>query len=139
MKQENTKRKITTLLLLSLAIILIAAGCGKTGVSSTDLNNYVDGNSSTPNSASDIIEPVTLSWSEPSFNADGTPLTGDLAGYIIYYGQGTDNYTDSVDIGHFTSASVSDLTYGTWCFTVTAYDAAGNESDFSEEICKTIS
>lgn len=163
MKQIKINKKITALLLLSLAIILIATGCGKTGASTLDLNDYTSGSSSIPgnenetgntNSANDtdenenqttsysepgIIDTVTLSWSPPSVNADGYPLAGDLAGYIIHYGQDTDNYTDSVDIGEFTTASVSDLTYGTWCFTVTAYDSVGNESDFSEEICKTIS
>jgi len=62
-----------------------------------------------------------------------------MVGYIIYYGQGTDNYTDSVDIGDFTDASISNLTSGTWCFAVTSYDTTGNESDFSAEICKAIS
>jgi hypothetical protein len=90
-------------------------------------------------SSQDIINSVTLSWSEPSLNADGSPLSGDLAGYIIYYGPDTGDYTDSVDIGKFRNASVSDLTSGTWCFTVTAYDSVGNESDLSEETCKTIS
>lgn len=149
MKQENLKRNTTALFLLLLAIMLITAGCG----------NLVDGSLAIPNNGNDmnqgdvLYDPFTdtsktgndhkdsviLSWSSPSLNADGTPLAGDLAGFIVYYGQGTGNYTDSVDIGGVTSVSVSDLTHDTWCFTVTAYDSAGNESDFSEEICKTIS
>jgi len=142
MKQENAIRKTTVLLLLSLAIMLIAAGCG----SLIDLNDYDNGSSTSPNNNNVFTDPgnsnidfVTISWSAPSINADGSHLAGDLAGYIIYYGQNSGNYTDSVDIGNFTNASVSDLTVGTWCFTVTAYDEVGNESDFSEEICKTIS
>jgi hypothetical protein len=142
MKQENAKRKTTVLLLLTLAIMLIATGCG----SLADLKDYNGGSSRTPNNDNVLtdtgnsnIDSVTISWSAPSINADGSHLAGDLAGYIIYYGQNSGNYTDSVDIGNFTNASVNDLTVGTWCFTVTAYDDVGNESDFSEEICKTIS
>ncbi len=146
MKQENSIRKTTVLLILSLAIMLISTGCG----SLLDFKND-DGSSAIPNNDEVITDTVltdtgtinkdyvTLSWTAPSFNADGHQLAGDLAGYIIYYGQNSGNYTESVDIGNFTDASVSDLTIGTWCFTVTAYDAVGNESDFSEEICKTIS
>ena len=103
------------------------------------LANMENDNQSANYSSTDNANSATLSWSEPSHNADGTPLSGDLAGYIIYYGLGTDNYTESVDIGNYRSASINDLTSGTWCFTVTAYDALGNESDFSDEICKTIS
>ncbi len=129
--------------------MLITAGCG----------NFVDGSSAFPSSGNDMNQDdvfndpftdtsetgsdqrdsVTLSWSSPSLNADGTPLAGDLAGFIVYYGQGTGNYTESIDIGDVTSVSVSALTQDTWCFTVTAYDSVGNESDFSEETCKTIS
>lgn len=148
MKQKKLKRNTTALFLLLLAIMLITAGCG----------NFVDGSSAMPNSengmnqgdvlndpfteasetGNDHRNSVTLSWSAPSMNADGTPLAGDIAGFIVYYGQGTGNYTDSVDIGDVTSVSVSDLTQDTWCFTVTAYDSVGNESDFSEETCKTL-
>ncbi len=167
MKQRYKNRKIIRLLLLFLAIILISVGCGKTGAAPTDYTNYVADNNSLTNNENEIIndtsitEPdpeniennnqsenysppeiinsLTLSWSEPSFNADGSPLSGDLTGYIIYYGSDSGNYTESVDIGNIRSASVSDLMSGTWCFAVTAYDSVGNESDLSEEICKTIS
>jgi len=77
--------------------MLIAAGCGKSGAASIDLNNYVADNNSISNneneiitdtpvtepgldnmetdnqtenySSPDIINSATLSWSEPSFNA----------------------------------------------------------------------
>jgi hypothetical protein len=140
MNQKNKNRKIIALLLLSLAIMLIASGCGTSGASSLDLNSYDEDENQTANdSSSDSINSLTLSWSAPSINADGSPLEGDLAGYIMYYGQGTDNYNEFVDIGNFNSASVSNLTNGTWCFTITAYDVAGNESNYSAETCKTIS
>ncbi len=82
---------------------------------------------------------VTLLWTPPTKNADGTPQTDDLAGYIVYYGQESDDYTETVDIGNNTAVSISNLTSGTWCFAVSAYDNAGNESEVSAEICKTLS
>ena len=122
MKLQNTERKITTLLLSYLVIMTVAAGCGKTGGASMNpdtesgLANMENDNQSANYSSTDNANSATLSWSEPSHNADGTPLSGDLAGYIIYYGLGTDNYTESVDIGNYRSASINDLTSGTWCF-----------------------
>ncbi|MBI5663913.1 MAG: fibronectin type III domain-containing protein [Nitrospirae bacterium] len=80
---------------------------------------------------------VTLSWKAPVSDARGSNLH-DLAGYKIYYGMSSMNYIRSIDVGHFTEAAISNLSSGTWCFSVTAYDASGNESKFSNEMCKTI-
>jgi hypothetical protein len=69
---------------------------------------------------------------------DGAPLTA-LAGYKIYYGAASGNYTASVDVKNVTSISLStlDLQSGqTYYFAVTAYDAAGNESGYSNEVSK---
>ena len=77
---------------------------------------------------------VTLSWSSPVTNADGTLLT-DLAGYRIYYGTDTGNYVYYVDIGNVISYQINDLEAGlTYYFAVTAYDTSGNESAYSNEV-----
>lgn len=76
---------------------------------------------------------ITLSWSAPVFNADGTPLT-DLAGYKIYYGYASGSYSGSIDIGNITTGRISNLSHGLIFFAVTAYDASGNESEYSNEI-----
>ena len=81
---------------------------------------------------------ATLSWDAPTTNSDGTPLT-DLAGYKIYYGTDSANYTEIIDTGNTTSYQVNNLTDGlTYYFAVTAYDTSGNESAFSNEVSKTI-
>ena len=81
---------------------------------------------------------ATLSWDPPTTNTDGTPLT-DLAGYIIYYGTTTGDYSQSVDAGNVTTSQVANLTDGiTYYFAVTAYDTSWNESDYSNEISKAI-
>jgi fibronectin type 3 domain-containing protein len=81
---------------------------------------------------------TTLSWDPPTTNADGTPLT-DLAGYRIYYGTSSGSYPHNIDVGDTTTYMVDDLTEGlTYYFAVTAYDTSMNESDYSNEVSKTI-
>ncbi len=80
---------------------------------------------------------VSLDWDAPSINADGSYLN-DLSGYKIYSAKNSSDYTNPVDIGVVTSIEINDLSPGTWCFTITAYDNANNESDYSVEACTTI-
>jgi len=82
---------------------------------------------------------VTLSWDAPTTNADGTPLT-DLAGYKIYWGSSQNNYPNSKVLTNpgLSSAVVDQLTPATWYFVVTAYDAYGNESAYSNVATKTV-
>jgi len=81
---------------------------------------------------------ATLSWDPPVTNADGTPVN-DLAGYKIYYGTSSGNYSQNIDVGNVTTYTVSNLTEGvTYYFAATAYDAARNESTDSNEVIKTI-
>jgi hypothetical protein len=70
---------------------------------------------------------VTLAW-DP--NAEQS-----LAGYKLYYGFESGNYTCSIDVGNQTSYSISDLESSRMhYFAATAYDVNGDESGFSEEI-----
>ena len=79
----------------------------------------------------------TLAWDPPATNTDGTPLT-DLAGYEIYYGPTPGNYTNTLDVGNVTTSVVNNLTDGsTYYFAVTAYNSAGVESGFSNEVNAT--
>lgn len=61
----------------------------------------------------------------------------DLSGYKVYYGAKPGMYAYVVDVGNTTQWQ-RDLASGTWHFAVTAYDFAGNESGFSEEVSMTI-
>ena len=71
---------------------------------------------------------VTLAW-DPS-----VPST-DVAGYSIFYGASTGNYTNQVDVGLATSGVVPNLAAGTtYYFAVAAYSASGMESDLSSEV-----
>ena len=114
---------INILILLFLPIFLITiAGCGGGGS---------NGGRPTP-------EGVTISWIAPTQNADGSRLT-DLAGYKIYYGPATSNYTGgSIDVGLKTSYDTRALSAGYYCFVVASYDFSGNESGYSGELCKNL-
>jgi hypothetical protein len=71
------------------------------------------------------VSNVTLAW-EPSVSAFAT-------GYKIYRGGKSQTYTNVVNVGNVTNATVGGLT-STNFFAATAYDAAGNESVFSNEV-----
>ena len=59
----------------------------------------------------------------------------DLAGYKVYYGIRSRDYDSVIDVGNFTQYTVTSLEPDIRCyFAVTAYDASGNESDFSHEV-----
>jgi uncharacterized membrane protein YgcG len=59
----------------------------------------------------------------------------DLAGYKVYHGTESRLYDTSVDAGMVTFQEISGLIEGvTYYFAVTAYNAGGVESYFSEEV-----
>lgn len=74
---------------------------------------------------------VTLSWT-PS-------LTTNVAGYKIYYGTASHNYTaTNIVAGPATNTTLSGLAAGvTYYFAATTFDSAGNESAFSTEATYT--
>ena len=64
--------------------------------------------------------------------------TVPVAGYKVHYGTTPGTYPTKVDIGNATSYTVPNLTAGaTYYFAVTVYDAALNESGYSNEISYT--
>jgi hypothetical protein len=80
-----------------------------------------------------LADPVVLAW-----NANTEP---DLASYKVYWGVASRLYQPAtmLPLPHAPTATISNLTTGlTYYFAVTAYDASGNESGFSNEVTKTI-
>lgn len=65
--------------------------------------------------------------------------TGPVAGYRIYYGNTSGQYTANMDAGSATTATVPNLQdSATYYFAVKAYDAANNESPPSNEVKYTV-
>ena len=77
---------------------------------------------------------VHLGWNAP-LQADGTPFT-DLAGYKLYYGFQRGQYQTMVPVGMAeTEYTVTNLSPGqTYYFAIKAYNTAGMESTFSNEV-----
>jgi hypothetical protein len=111
---------------LVLAIVSALAACGGSS-----------GSSAPP--AAQSGSDVTVSWTSPSQNTDGSPLN-DLHGYRVRYGTSPTNLSRSTDVPNAsaTSVAISGLTSGTWYFAVTALNAAGIESDLSNLATKTV-
>ncbi|MDR3458964.1 MAG: hypothetical protein P4N60_16070 [Verrucomicrobiae bacterium] len=73
------------------------------------------------------VQSVMLSWNPSS-------LAG-VAGYKIYSGTGSRNYTSVIDAGNATNVTLSGLAEGsTNYFAATTYDAVTNESGYSDEV-----
>jgi hypothetical protein len=121
---SGRKKAVLPIVIVSLFILLSFFSCGGDGGGSGA------GSISPSNS-------VTLAWNAPTTNTDGTPLT-DLAGYKVYYGTSSGNYTRAIDVGNVETYKIEGLQSGTYYFATTAYDKSGNESDYSNEVMKTI-
>ena len=82
---------------------------------------------------------ATLTWTPPTQNSDGTPLT-NLAGYKVYWGPTAGSYPNSVTVNNpgLTSYVVDNLVPGTYFFAAKAFNSAGTESEFSNAATKTI-
>jgi len=74
---------------------------------------------------------LTLAWD--------LSLDPSVAGYNVYYGGTSGTYTNMTSAGNAPQFAITGLLGGTtYFFVVTAYDASGDESPFSDEIMSTI-
>src|SRR5262249_12878780 len=78
---------------------------------------------------------VSVSWTPPTQNADGSTLT-DLKGYRIHYGTQAKDYTDAVAVNNagLTRYELSSLPKGKVYIAMTSVTASGAESEFSGEV-----
>jgi hypothetical protein len=74
---------------------------------------------------------VPLAW-----DASTSP---DVTGYKVYVGTASRTYGAPITIGNQTTYTVTGLSAGTYYFAVTAINAGGDESDYSNEVTTTIS
>ena len=74
---------------------------------------------------------VSLTWNSPP--------DPDVSGYNVFYGTSSGNYTNSVNVGNSTTATLSPLMKGaTYFVVVTSYNAASLQSLPSNEISFTV-
>jgi hypothetical protein len=80
-----------------------------------------------------------LTWTAPTMNEDGTPLT-NLAGYKVRYGQSVGALTTTLDVPNpsTTTARIDGLSAGTWYFSLASYTNTGVESAPTGVVWKTI-
>ena len=70
---------------------------------------------------------VTLAWDAPT--------DGVTTGFLIVYGDASHTYTQQIDVGNRTTFTVTGLAHRrVHFFAIRGYDAAGNFSDFSDEV-----
>lgn len=82
---------------------------------------------------------VTINWTPPTQNTDGSTLT-NLAGYHIYYGTSQSALTKVVNITNPGLASyvISNLSAATWYFSVTSLNSKGVESPRSASVSHVV-
>jgi hypothetical protein len=73
---------------------------------------------------------VSLAW-DPS-------ISEDVVGYKIYYGNFSGSYHSFRTVTNRTTYTVTGLADGTYYFAVTAFDSAGNESGYSNEVSTVV-
>jgi Fibronectin type III domain/Putative Ig domain len=113
---------------------------GSNGSSSASIGPFtiaVNAPSSTP--PAPATGTASLSWTEPTENTNGAPLT-DLAGYHIYYGTTSGQWTSTITVLVATQTSyvVSGLAPGTYYFAIVAFNTAGEDGPLSNVASKTI-
>jgi hypothetical protein len=127
------------------------SGTPSTGSVATDANIVVSVSNGAQSAAlpafNITVQPVTssvagtasLSWSPPTENTNGTPLT-NLAGYVIRYGTSSTALNNKISVASAstTGAEITNLSSGNWQFAVSAINTANVESQFSAIVGKTI-
>ena len=118
---------------------------GDEGVYSGIAVTVSDGSASSSMSAFSIevtqaaLGAMTLSWTPPTENEDGSALT-DLGGYVIYYGESPGSYPNRIRITNpsISTYVVENLLPRTYYIVATALNAAGVESRYSGMASKTV-
>jgi hypothetical protein len=86
-----------------------------------------------------VVGSATLSWTPPTQNSDGSPLT-NLAGYRLHYGRDPGQLSQTVEITNSSLSTyvVENLSSGTWYFAVVTVNSGGTTSVQSNVAAKTI-
>ena len=103
------------------------------GIASVDLQSFAI-------EVTDVgLGSITLNWTPPTQNEDGSALS-DLAGYRIYYGKSSGNYTNQIviDTPGISTYVIDNLVPATYFVVATSVNSAGVESRYSNEATKEV-
>ena len=130
--------KLSQAWIAALFLGLLLSGCGG---GSQPSNSGQASQPSDEGSEGTVSRSAALSWNAPGTRENGDSLRmGELAGYVISYGQDSENLTETVRIGEASTMeyTVTNLDNGTWFFTVQVQDDNGLVSEPSPQVSKTI-
>ena len=130
---------------LDNAVLLVAGGSDTTLESVNDVSRTRTQSINSNTDPDPVPDPVpalgsvTLNWTAPTQNEDGSALT-DLAGYKIYWGTTPGSYPNSVTINDrdATSYIVDNLAVGTYEFVATSFNTSNIESAYSNPATKVV-
>jgi hypothetical protein len=115
---RNAIFRLLFLLIMSLSFSAVLQGCGTT----TGITRVPSGNS------------ITLTWQVPYTNNDSSEIV-DLAGFKVYYGLISGDYTNVKIVKGTNSCRIDDLPGERMLYiAVTAFDTSRNESAPSDEL-----
>ena len=119
------------------ANIVISVSDGKMSTALTSFTITVSAVSTSP--PPPVTGSVTLDWTPPTNNVDGSPIS-NLAGYTILYGNNPNSLTQTVNVPNPASTSyvVQNLTPATWYFSLVAYNSAGEDSTPSTPVSMVV-
>ncbi len=82
---------------------------------------------------------VTLSWTPPTQNTDGSVLT-NLSGYRIYYGTSSTTLNQTITLNNpgLSAYVIQNLSPATYYFALKSLTSSGKESAFSPKVSKTV-
>ncbi len=133
--KQNVSRIAAILLVLTQLV-----GCyAETGADSKDRTTQFDNETVDVTGNTTIVsEAMTFSWIAPVAREDETPIAmSEIAGYRVYFGTETGNYTQSIEINdaYIDAITLDELdTAGTYYIVITTVDTDGRESTYSTEI-----
>jgi len=138
---RGSRRGIYFCAVAALGFALSACGGGGSPTGAAATSQAATGVASSSDAAPPTASSgaVTLNWTPPTENTDGTPLT-NLAGYDIHYGTASGDYTQNVSVSNPGLATyvVDNLGPGTYYFSVAAVNSTGAESPLSPEVSMTV-
>ena len=114
----------------SLIVVVASVMCTSAGAGAAETAG--------PDAVTPAPGSAVVTWSRPTENTDGSPLT-NLAGYVLYYGTGFPVPFSAIYIEpNATALEIQNLAPGNWYFQIESVNTEGTASELSPTVFKTI-